>query len=77
MSAATLSPDTTTPTLPFDFDGFDAALAEEEARNADRKLCQEYLGNWTANFGKSDREKAVGFEAFKGAAARLSAASAA
>jgi hypothetical protein len=72
MNAATLSPDTITPTLPFDFDGFSAVLAAEEARNADRKLCKEYLGNWANNFGKSDDRKALDFEAFTTAAARLS-----
>lgn len=72
MSAATLSPDTMTPTLPFDFDGFSAAQVAEEARNADRKLCREYLGNWANNFGKSGDRKSVDFEAFTKAAARLS-----
>lgn len=72
MSTATLSRDTMTPTLPFDFDGFSAALAEQEARDADRKLCQEYVSTWTNNFGKSKRHKAADFEAFTKAAARLS-----
>ena len=71
MSTATLSPDTMTAALPFDFDGFSAAMAEEQARDADRKLCQEYLGNWANNFGKSDGQKSVEFEAFTKAAARL------
>lgn len=74
MIAATLTKHTATlaPTLPFDFDGVQTALAKEEARNADRMLCREYLRNWANTFGKSDHQKALDFEAFTNAAARLS-----
>lgn len=76
MTTATLSNSTSTPTLPFDFDGFGTAMADEEVRNADRKVCKEYLGTWANNFGKAGDQKAVDFETFSKAAARLNSVTA-
>lgn len=83
MTATTLSPIYTTPTLPFDFD-FDAASqaasdariaalkAESDARMADRELCKRYLGTWADNFGnKPGRDTSITFAQFTAAAARL------
>lgn len=78
MTTATLSHDTMTPTLPFDFD-FDAATkaASEQRmadlrRESDRELCGRYLGTWADNFGKkTGRDTSITFAQFTAAAARL------
>lgn len=72
MTAATLSRDTMTPTLPFDFDFSAASQAASDARMADRELCKRYLGTWADNFGnKTGRDKSISFADFAAAAARL------
>jgi hypothetical protein len=78
MTTATLSHNTMTQTLPFDFDFAAASQAASEQRiadlqkNADRELCQRYLGTWADNFGKkTGRDKSVTFAQFTAAAARL------
>ena len=77
MSTATLSRNTMTPMLPFDFDSFSAAhsaRAEDDTKNADRELCQQFLANWANNFAKTGprQTSAISFAEFTLAAARLS-----
>jgi hypothetical protein len=71
MTAATLSHDTMTPMLPFDFDFAAASKAASDARDADRELCRRYLGTWTGTFGSTKRDTSVSFDDFAAAAARL------
>lgn len=72
MTALTLTRETLTPTLPFDFDFAAASQAASDTRMADRELCQRYLGTWADNFGKgTGRDKSISFAAFSAAAARL------
>ena len=74
MTATTLSRNTMTPTLPFDFDFDAASQASSDARMADRELCRNYLGNWADNFGREAKPRTrVSFEEFAAAAARLAA----
>jgi hypothetical protein len=78
MTATTLTRETMTPALPFDFDFAAASQAASEQRiadlqkTADRELCQRYLGTWADNFGKkTGRDKSISFAQFTAAAARL------
>lgn len=72
MTAITLTRETMTPMLPFEFDAAAAAKAASDARMADRELCGRYLGTWADNFGKkAGRDTSISFAAFCAAAARL------
>lgn len=73
MSVATLTRETMTPMLPFDFDGHAAAVKVEKARKADRQLCQRYLGKWADSYGTKKRDKTISFAEFSAAAERLGA----
>lgn len=72
MSAATLTREIQTPAL-FDLGADLEALAAEEAREADRELCQRYLGTWADSYGTTaKRDKSISFADFQAAAFRLS-----
>lgn len=72
MRAATLTrEETMTPAL-FDLNAELEALTAEASRNADRELCQRYLGTWADSYGTAKRDKSISFADFQAAAERLS-----